>query len=93
MLKINFSNQFKADHKLLKKQGFDEILLSEFLSHLVIIDEIDLPSFYKNHPLKGDYRGYFECHLKPNCVIIYRRGDKFIDLVRIGSHAHLFKKY
>ena len=93
MLKINFSNQFKADYKLLKKQGFDENLLSEFLSHLVIIDETDLPSFYKNHSLKGDYKGYFECHLKPNCIIVYRQSVDFIDLVRIGSHSHLFKKY
>ena len=93
MLKINFSNQFKADYKLLKKQGFDENLLSEFLSHLVIIDETDLPSFYKNHFLKGDYKGYFECHLKPNCIIVYRQSCDFIDLIRIGSHSHLFKKY
>lgn len=93
MIEIKFLNQFKNDYKLLKKQGFDDNLLIDFLEHLKLIDEIPLPAIYKNHSLKGDYKGFFDCHLKPDCIAIYRKDDNYIELARIGSHSHLFKKY
>lgn len=75
------------------RDKFDDNLIIDFLEHLKLIDEIPLPAIYKNHSLKGDYKSFFDCHLKPDYIAIYRKGDSYIELARIGSHSHLFKKY
>ena len=31
-----------------------------------------LPPKYKNHPLKGNYNGYYDCHILPDWVLIYK---------------------
>lgn len=49
-----------------------------------------LPASYRDHPLKGPWRGYRDCHLRSDVVLIYERGEKTIRLVRIGSHNELF---
>ncbi|AQW80950.1 toxin-antitoxin system, toxin component, YafQ family [Campylobacter pinnipediorum subsp. pinnipediorum] len=93
MIEIKFSNKFKSDYKNLKKQGFDDDLLIDFLEHLKLVDKISLPVLYKNHSLKGDYKGFFDCHLKSDCVVIYRINNNIVELARIGSHSKIFKKY
>ena len=49
-----------------------------------------LPANYRDHPLKGRWRGHRDCHLRSDVVLIYERGEKAIRLVRIGSHSELF---
>ena len=29
----------------------------------MLVDGIDLPPKYKNHPLHGDYEGWMDCHI------------------------------
>ncbi len=31
-----------------------------------------LPPKYKNYPLKGKYEGYYDCHILPDWVLIYK---------------------
>ena len=31
-----------------------------------------LPAKYQNHQLKGKYSGYFDCHVQPDWVLIYK---------------------
>ncbi|ANE35830.1 toxin-antitoxin system, toxin component, YafQ family [Campylobacter iguaniorum] len=91
MLDIYYENSFKTDYKKLVKKGFNPSLLSDVLYYL--INGIKLPNSYKEHPLKGDLKGYFDCHLKPDCVLIYKIDKNTLYLVRIGSHQNLFKSY
>ena len=49
-----------------------------------------LPAQYRDHPLKGDYLGYRDCHLRGDLVIIYTRTIDVIRFSRIGSHSELF---
>lgn len=49
-----------------------------------------LPASYRDHPLKGPWRGHRDCHLRSDVVLIYERSEKTIRLVRIGSHSELF---
>jgi len=52
---------------------------------------VPLPEKYKDHDLKGDWAGFRECHIQPEMLLIYERGDDDrIQLVRLGSHAELF---
>lgn len=91
MLELVYENSFKKDYKKLVKQNFDDQLLKNALEYL--IDDKPLPKVYNNHPLKGDYKGYFDCHLKADCILVYKKSDTKIFLLRIGTHGNIFKKY
>jgi mRNA interferase YafQ len=84
------SGQFRRDVKRAKKRGKDLGKLRELLILLLAGDE--LPSSYKDHPLKGDWKGYRDVHIEPDWLLIYRIDGDQLQLVRIGSHADLFKK-
>ncbi|MSN95983.1 type II toxin-antitoxin system YafQ family toxin [Campylobacter sp. FMV-PI01] len=88
MLDLYIFNSFKKDLKRLEKQGFDKSLLMETLDFLLY--EKPLPPRYKNHPLKGNYKGCYDCHIKPDCVLIYSIEENTLILHRIGSHSDLF---
>ncbi len=50
-----------------------------------------LPPKYKNYPLKGNYMGYYDCHILPDWVLIYKlEKEKLILLLfDIGTHSDL----
>lgn len=47
---------------------------------------------YHDHALIGELKGYRECHIKPDLLLIYKIEEKILILVLadIGSHANLF---
>ena len=47
----------------------------------------------KAHKLVGEYKDNWECHIKPDLLIIWIQieSPNIIKLVRIGSHSDLFK--
>jgi len=95
VLKIKLDKQFKKDIKRDQKCGrYQE---SEFLELKkvmdALIDEKTLDDKYLNHKLLGEWKGYWECHIKPNWIIIYKIDSEFIKFARIGTHQQLFKKY
>ena len=51
-----------------------------------------LPTKYKDHPLKGDYKGTRECHILPDWLLIYQieKEIKLLCLLRVGTHSDLF---
>jgi mRNA interferase YafQ len=57
----------------------------------LLIAEKRLPMKYKNHPLKGDYLGYWDCHITNDCVLIYKSTISELWLARIGTHSEVFK--
>lgn len=49
-----------------------------------------IPREYYDHPLRGRWNGYRECHLRGDLVLIYRKvGDSELWLARLGSHSQL----
>lgn len=48
---------------------------------------------YLDHPLKGNYKGFRECHIKPDLLLVYRIYKQELELYvfGIGSHNELFK--
>ena len=49
-----------------------------------------LPNKYKSHPLKGIYKGYIDCHILPDWVLIYKIEEQELLLFDIGTHSDLF---
>lgn len=65
----------------------------------LITDVIDLlskgktlPEKYKNHPLKGELKGCYDCHILPDLVLIYKIEKERLVLILfdIETHSNLF---
>ena len=91
MYKVKITNTFKRSYKLMKKRGLDISLLDK------IIDDIrqgkELDTKYRNHELKGKFKGFYECHIQPDWLLIYLIENDILTLTLVdtGSHADIFK--
>lgn len=90
MLEIVLSNQFKKDLKLARKRGCRMERLREVVNTLA--SEQKLAEKYRDHGLTGDYRGFRECHVEPDWLLVYRIHEDTLALFlfRTGTHADLF---
>lgn len=88
--KIKFTNQFKKDLKLAKKQNRDLDKLFDVVH--ILADGRTLDTKYRDHDLSGKYKGTRECHIEPDWLLIYEIRSDVIVLVlnRIGTHSELF---
>jgi mRNA interferase YafQ len=91
MLNIRYTNQLKKDLKRVKKQNQDLALFEEVVTRLQ--KQQPLARQHKDHPLRYNWRGYRECHLNPDWLLIYaiEEDSQELWLVRTGSHAELFE--
>ena len=89
---IERTAQFKRDFKLAEKQGLDMTELAKVITILANGDK--LPDKYRAHELQGNYKGYRECHIEPDWLLIYKISSNILvlSLVRTGSHSRLFGK-
>ncbi|MDH4411973.1 MAG: type II toxin-antitoxin system YafQ family toxin [Rhizobium sp.] len=84
------SAQFRRDVKRVEKRGKDLGKLKEVL--ILLMQRSDLPSKFRDHPLKGDWYGFRDAHIEPDWLLIYRIQGEELQLARTGSHADLFQK-
>lgn len=51
-----------------------------------------LPTIYRPHKLKGETRNVWECHIKPDWLLVWQQDCKnlIILLMQTGSHSDLF---
>jgi mRNA interferase YafQ len=90
MLAPNFYGSFKRERKLMQKRNKDMDKLTEVMA--MLINEQPLLPKHENHPLHGEYKGWWECHVEPNWLLIYRIDSKNrrILFYRTGSHSDLY---
>jgi mRNA interferase YafQ len=88
---ITYTGAFKKDYKRIVKRGYSVELLQAVINMLAA--DGDLPEKYYPHPLKGNYTGFLECHIKPDWLLIWKTDsvNKVIELARTGTHSDLFK--
>lgn len=87
------SSKFLKDLKLLKKRSQkDFALLQELITVLAEGGHSGLASKHRPHKLKGNYNGYWECHVKPDLLLIWDENEeiRLLELVRTGTHSDLF---
>lgn len=68
MLELFLTAKFRKDYKALKKRGYNTELLEPVIQTL--LEELDFK--YKDHSLHGNYKGYRECHIVPDWLLIYK---------------------
>jgi mRNA interferase YafQ len=94
MFEILYSRKFLKDAKLLKKRSlrdFEE--LANVLRILADKGHKGLDRKHNAHKLSGEYSGYWECHVRPDVLLIWDENEKLmlLELVRTGTHSDLFK--
>jgi mRNA interferase YafQ len=52
-----------------------------------LVAEEALDHRYRDHILSGNWKGYRECHVEPDWLLIYRVNENQLELVRTGSHS------
>jgi mRNA interferase YafQ len=82
------SSQFKKDLKKARRQGKDLDALQAVI--IALVEGQDLEERLQDHDLAGNWRGYRECHVNPDWLLIYKVTDEELRLARIGSHSELF---
>lgn len=90
MLKVEYHSKFKKDFQRVTKRGLNPKKLLETITMLA--NEQALPEKYKDHALEGNYKGYRECHIQPDWLLIYKidKGKLVLIAARTGSHSDLF---
>lgn len=86
------TGKFKKGLKLAKKRGLDIKLLEEVVQKL----QSGIPLEVKNHDheLNGTFKGFRECHIQPDWLLIYLIENEVLTLTLVdtGTHSDLFKK-
>jgi mRNA interferase YafQ len=87
---VHYSAPFRRDYKKAKKQGKDIGLLREIIGKLANDEPLD--EKHRDHALSGNWKGHRECHVTPDWLLVYRKGDKgelLLVLARVASHSDL----
>lgn len=89
MYEISYTTSFNRDLKKIKKRGYDLKLMSVVVRKLQLGESLE-PK-YKDHYLTGNWKGYRECHILPDWLLVYKVDDDKLVLVlsRTGTHSDL----
>ncbi|MCL2737082.1 MAG: type II toxin-antitoxin system YafQ family toxin [Propionibacteriaceae bacterium] len=88
MLSFAATNEFDRDMKRMARRHLDLDLLQAVLD--LLLRQQPLPEARHDHALSGQYRGFRECHIAPDWLLIYYVEADRLVAARTGSHADLF---
>lgn len=91
-LRVVWTSKFKKDYKLAIRRSWDIGLLDNVIRRLAAQEK--LSDEYDDHFLTGQWKGYRECHIEPDWLLVYRieRNILVLTLTRTGTHSDLFNK-
>ena len=89
MKTLKYTGLFKKD---LKKIQHNPKRIAGLKKALIILQETGtLPKEYKPHFLEGIYKGFMECHVESDLLLIWLdTKENIIKLIRLGTHSELF---
>ncbi len=91
MLKIVYHKSFIKDFKRIEKRGYNTKLLKEVIKKLSTEEKLEAK--YKDHALKGNFKGYRECHITSDWLLVYKidKNELILGLLKTGTHSDIFK--
>lgn len=89
MLQLVTTKQFERDLKRIKKRRKSLDKLWDIVE--LLLQHQPLPQSTKPHPLVGNWKPCWECHIEPDWLLIWKLDGHLLKLIRTGSHADLFK--
>ncbi len=88
MLALRTLGRFDRESKKIKKRGKDMSKLKDVIK--LLQEGNPLPAKYRNHKLQGEFKDYWECHIEPDWLLVYRKTDTELILFATGTHSDLF---
>lgn len=82
--------------KLKRTRSFDKDfkkaeLSAELIEVLYCLSQNQpLAEKYRDHALTGNWKGYQDCHVKPDLVLIYKVINDIVELHYLNSHSEIF---
>ena len=77
------TGKFKKGLKLAKKRGLNIKLLDDVVEKL--LHGIPLEEKYRDHELKGNFKGFRECHIQPDWLLIYLLENDILTLTLVDT--------
>jgi len=87
-LALNLESEFKRDLKRLKKRHKDMDKLRAVIERLQ--HHRPLERKHRDHVLTGPWKGWRDCHIEDNWLLIYKTEADELRLARTGSHSDIF---
>ena len=86
---LKLTSQFKKD---LKRYKYKTDVINKLEGILkLLVSGLPIPEENRPHVLTGHYRGYMECHVESDTLLIWwDKEEGIIKLVRFGAHSELF---
>lgn len=82
------SKAFERDLKRLRKRGIDLEPLWAIVENLRLGRPLEARR--RDHTLTGDWKGFRDCHVQSDWVLIYSLDEEAVYLARTGTHSDLF---
>ena len=80
--------RFERDVSRMRKRGKNMDVFKSLIETLC--ERRPLPPALRDHPLKGDWKGWRDCHIAPDWLLIDRTTETELLLGRTGTHSDLF---
>jgi mRNA interferase YafQ len=88
MKSLRLATAFGRDLKRIERRSYERALLDAVIDALRAGET--LARARHDHPLKGEWKGWRECHIQPDWLLIYKATGAEVLLGRTGTHADLF---
>lgn len=87
----DYAKNFMKDWARLSRSGRYDMQQLKAVMLMLIANDAPLGPEWSDHPLKGEWDGYRECHIGGDFLLLYRIDGNSIVFVRAGTHADLFE--
>lgn len=90
------STKFRRDLKKTQSSASAQVLstLRNVIRNLA--NDVPLAEQFRDHDLSGKWKGFRECHIRPDLLLVYQKedgGDEeegILHLTRLATHSELF---
>lgn len=94
---VDYARTFLKDWERLSRSGRFDMRRLKTLMLLLIAGDAPPGPEWKDHPLKGEWESFRECHVGGDFLLIYKIDDAIgrgggIVFVRAGTHSELFNE-
>jgi len=86
VFELQITNQFKKSIDVSYARNFNLNLLLEIIT--LLIQDRPLPTKNHAHQLKGQYIGVWECHIKPDWLLLWQEERDKLILLLLNTATH-----
>jgi len=85
-----FTKKFQKELKKCKSRGLNTSEIGDIMAKLIEGEPLEARN--KNHLLSGDFTWCYECHIRPDWLLVYMLDNESntITFLRTGTHSDLF---